>query len=257
MTTPPRTALSVNLNAVALLRNRRNVGWPSVVAMGRLALAAGAAGLTVHPRPDARHIRRSDLAPLKALIAEFDGAEFNIEGYPNSAFLDLVLEFQPDQVTFVPDDPAQATSDHGWDVEAEANLLTAALTQVQQAGLRSALFIDAEPQAAVAAWEVGADRVELYTGPYGAAQAAPARAQAELAKLAETAQVAASLGLNQDGARAPLGVNAGHDLTAENLPALKAAIPHLAEVSIGHGLTAHALKTGYSQGVTDFLEALK
>ena len=104
------TALSVNLNAVAFLRNRRDVGWPSVVEMGRLALNAGAAGITVHPRPDERHIRRSDLAPLKVLVAEFDGAEFNIEGYPDPAFLDLVLEYAPHQVTFVPDDPAQASA---------------------------------------------------------------------------------------------------------------------------------------------------
>ena len=250
------TALSVNLNAVAFLRNRRSVGWPSVTAMGRLALGAGAAGLTVHPRPDERHIRRSDLAPLKALVREFDGAEFNIEGYPDPAFLDLVLEFRPDQVTLVPDDPAQATSDHGWDVEANANLLTAALRQIRAAGMRSALFIEADPRVPVAAWEVGADRVELYTGPYGAASAAPAVAATELAKLGEAAQVAATVGLNQVEARPPLGVNAGHDLTAANLPALKVAIPHLAEVSIGHGLTAHALTTGYAQAVADFTQAL-
>lgn len=250
------TALSVNLNAVAFLRNRRDVGWPCVVDMGRLALQAGAAGLTVHPRPDERHIRRSDLAPLKALVAEFEGAEFNIEGYPDNAFLDLVLEYLPNQVTFVPDDPAQATSDHGWDIETHAALLTRAVGQVRSAGMRAALFIDADPAIPVAAWEVGADRVELYTGPYGAAHQDPKRAEAELNKLSETALVAATVGLNQANARPPLGVNAGHDLTAENLPALKSAIPHLAEVSIGHGLTAHALKTGYSQAVRDFTKAL-
>ena len=127
------TALSVNLNAVAYLRNRRSVLWPSVVEMGCIALQAGASGLTVHPRPDERHIRQSDLAPLKALVREFEGAEFNIEGYPDSAFLELILTYAPDQVTFVPDDPSQATSDHGWDVETHANLLSAALRQMRGA----------------------------------------------------------------------------------------------------------------------------
>ncbi len=250
------TALSVNLNAVAFLRNRRDVPWPSVVEMGRLALEAGAAGLTVHPRPDERHTRRSDLAPLKTLVAEFPGAEFNIEGYPDAAFLELVLEHQPHQVTFVPDDPSQATSDHGWDVDRHANLLSAALAPMREAGIRTSLFIDPDPEVPVAAWEIGADRVELYTGPYGASYGDAGTAQAELDKLSETAIVANTVGLNQAHARPPLGINAGHDLTAENLPALKAAIPSLDEVSIGHGLTAHALRIGYGQAVKDFLAAL-
>ena len=250
------TALSVNLNAVAFLRNRRDLPWPSMTEMGRAALEAGAAGLTVHPRPDERHTRRSDLRPLKTLVREFEGAEFNIEGYPDAAFLDLVLEHRPDQVTFVPDDPAQATSDHGWDVEKHANMLSAALKQMRQAGIRTSLFIDPDPTVPLPAWEVGADRVELYTGPYGGGHADQEIANRELHKLAETATVAATVGLNQTNARPPLGVNAGHDLTAENLPALKRAIPHLDEVSIGHGLTAHALRTGYGQAVKDFLKAL-
>lgn len=250
------TALSVNLNAVAYLRNRRDIPWPSVAEMGRLALSAGAAGLTVHPRPDERHTRRSDLRPLKDLVAEYPGTEFNIEGYPDAAFLDLVLEHKPHQVTFVPDDPAQATSDHGWDVEKHAKMLTAALKQMREAGIRTSLFIDPDPTVPVAAWEVGADRVELYTGPYGAAFADQESANRELHKLSETAQVASTVGLNQTDARPPLGVNAGHDLTAENLPRLKAAIPTLDEVSIGHGLTAHALRTGYAQAVRDFRAAL-
>lgn len=255
--TNSETALSVNLNAVAFLRNRRDVGWPSVVEIGRLALSAGASGLTVHPRPDERHIKRSDLAPLKTLVAEFENAEFNIEGYPDSNFLDLALEYKPHQVTFVPDDPSQSTSDHGWDIESNANLLSNALRQVRENGSRSALFIEADPTAPIAAWEVGADRVELYTGPYGASHSDPSQAMKELDKLAETGQVAATIGLNLTRSRPPLGVNAGHDLTADNLPALKSAIPHLAEVSIGHGLTAHALSSGYGQAVKDFIAALK
>lgn len=250
------TALSVNLNAVAFLRNRRDLPWPSVVEMGRLALEAGAAGLTVHPRPDERHTRRSDLAPLKALVAEFPGAEFNIEGYPDAAFLELVLEHSPHQVTFVPDDPSQATSDHGWDVERNAGLLADALKPMREARIRTSLFIDPDPEVPVTAWELGADRVELYTGPYGAAYRDAGTAKAELDKLAETALVASTVGLNQAHARPPLGINAGHDLTAENLGALKAAIPNLDEVSIGHGLTAHALRTGYGQAVKDFMAAL-
>lgn len=251
------TALSVNLNAVAFLRNRRDLPWPNVAEMGRLALSAGAAGLTVHPRPDERHIRRSDLAPLAALVNETPGAEFNMEGYPDQAFLDLVLRHRPTQATFVPDDPAQATSDHGWDVPANKELLTKACALMRAEGIRSALFINAEPEAAVAAWEVGADRVELYTGPYGSCFSNPQAANGELHKLSEAALTANTVGLNQQGVRPPLGVNAGHDLTAENLPALKRAIPFLDEVSIGHGLTAHALRTGYGQAVKDFVEALK
>ena len=250
------TALSVNINAVAYLRNRRDLPWPSPTHIGRLALEAGASGLTVHPRPDERHIRRSDLPPLKALVAEFKGAEFNIEGYPDTAFLDLVLAHHPHQVTFVPDAPTQATSDHGWDIEKHANLLTPALRQMRAAGIRTSLFIEADPLAPIHAWEVGADRVELYTGPYGSGYSNPEIAAQELDKLSQVAEIAATVGLNQDTDRPPLGLNAGHDLTAENLPALKRAIPHLDEVSIGHGLTAHALRTGYAQGVRDFLKAL-
>ena len=251
------TALSVNLNAIALLRNRRDLPWPDVVQLGQIALEAGAGGLTVHPRPDERHIRRDDLAPLAALVAEFPGAEFNMEGYPNEAFIDLVLHYRPTQATFVPDDPAQATSDHGWDIDANWELLSNTCKIMRTEGIRSALFIDGEADKPIAAWEVGADRVELYTGPYGACFQDKQAANAELHKLSEAALIANTVGLNQQRVRHPLGVNAGHDLTAANLPALKRAIPFLAEVSIGHGLTAHALHTGYHQAVKDFLEALK
>jgi pyridoxine 5-phosphate synthase len=239
------THLSVNLNAIALLRNRRDLPWPSVVGLGRIALEAGAHGLTVHPRPDERHIRRSDVTDISRLIvAEFPKRELNIEGYPDERFFDIVAEAEPDQATLVPDDPGQATSDHGWDVAENRELLRHAINRLRGLGVRVSLFIDAEPAPARAAAEIGADRVELYTGPYGAAHDDPPRAERELARLAEAAAAARE---------ATLGVNAGHDLTVANLPALVARIPFIAEVSIGHGITADALTYGMAESVRRYL----
>ncbi|MCT8999686.1 pyridoxine 5'-phosphate synthase [Chelativorans intermedius] len=241
--------LSVNLNAVAMLRNRRDLPWPSVTGLGRIALQAGAHGLTVHPRPDERHIRFSDLPAIRALIDDsFPDREFNVEGYPSEAFLRLVEENQPEQVTLVPDDPAQATSDHGWDFAAAAAFLGPVVKRLKRKGFRVSLFCNPDESEAGlrAARETGADRVELYTGPYGASHDDPERAERELDKLARTAEAAAALGL---------GVNAGHDLTVANLPALARRIPFLAEVSIGHGLTADALEHGMAATVRRFLDA--
>ncbi len=241
------TVLSVNLNAVAQLRNRRNLPWPNVVEMGRTALQAGAYGLTIHPRPDQRHIRFSDIEPLHALIEnEFPAAEFNIEGYPTEHFMELVFQTRPAQVTLVPDDPAQATSDHGWDFQSSHNFLAPLVAQLKADKMRVALFADPDPQQLKWAVDTGCDRVELYTGPYGATYADPVAAQRELDRLAETANAARELGLE---------VNAGHDLTVQNLPPLVRHIPHLAEVSIGHGLTAEALQCGMEQAVKRFLTA--
>lgn len=160
--------LSVNLNAIAMLRNRRDLPWPSVTGIGRIALAAGAHGLTVHPRPDERHTRHSDLPEIRALIDdEFPKAEFNIEGYPTEEFLALVEKHQPEQVTLVPDDPAQATSDHGWDFVGQADFLTPIVKRLKKGGFRVSLFSDPDPEGVSAARETGADRIELYTGPYG------------------------------------------------------------------------------------------
>ena len=154
--------LSVNLNAIAMLRNRRDLPWPSVEGIGRIALAAGAHGLTVHPRPDERHTRHADLPVLRALIDdEFPAAEFNIEGYPSDDFLDLVEKNQPDQVTLVPDDPAQATSDHGWDFARQADHLTPIVRRLKKGGFRVSLFADPDPAGMTAARDTGADRVEL------------------------------------------------------------------------------------------------
>lgn len=239
--------LSVNLNAVALLRNRRDLPWPSVTQLGRVALQAGAHGLTVHPRPDERHTRRSDLPELRALIDdEFPHAEFNIEGYPDEAFLRLVELNQPDQVTLVPDDPAQPTSDHGWAFEEQFDFLEPIVKRLKKDGFRVSLFANPEVAGMEAAKATGADRIELYTGPYGGCELGSEKAASELDLLGKAAEAALALGLD---------VNAGHDLTVANLPALAQRIPHLVEVSIGHGLTADALEYGMPETVRRFLGA--
>jgi len=242
--------LSVNLNAIALLRNRRDLPWPSVTALGRIALEAGAHGLTVHPRPDQRHVRFTDLPEIRALIDDsFPQAEFNIEGYPTGDFLALVEATEPEQVTLVPDDPEQPTSDHGWDFVANRDMLKAIVARLKKTGARISLFCDpdAAPEQIQAAKETGADRIELYTGPYGGCYDDPKKAAEQVDLLGRTADAAHVLGL---------GVNAGHDLTVDNLPALVTRIPFLSEVSIGHGLTADALEHGMGGAVKRFLGAL-
>lgn len=243
-----KTQLSVNLNAVAQLRNRRELPWPSVVGMGRIALQNGAHGLTVHPRPDQRHTRFTDVADLRALLdSEFPGCEFNVEGYPTEDFLELVERNRPDQVTLVPDDPAQATSDHGWDFRLHSNFLKPLVSRLHSAGMRVSIFSDADVDQVQWAAETGLDRIELYTGPYGATYASDTEQQKQIDLLGNTADKALSMGI---------GVNAGHDLTVENLPPLIARIPQLAEVSIGHALTADALEYGMAGTVKRFLSSL-
>lgn len=244
------TALSVNLNAVAQLRNRRNLPWPSVTGMARIVLDAGASGITIHPRPDERHIRRTDVFDLAALLrGEYPGAEFNIEGYPSADFFDLVDAAEPQQVTLVPDDPGQATSDHGWDFKKDSAFLVDAVGRLTKPGRRISLFCDPDAgvEGAQAAKATGADRIELYTGPYGGCFDNADQAGLELAKLAETARAAHASGL---------GVNAGHDLTLANLAAFQAAVPGVEEVSIGHGLTADALILGFEQAVRQYRAVL-
>jgi len=244
------TLLSVNLNAVAQLRNRRDLPWPSVTGIARVVLEAGAAGITVHPRPDERHIRRGDVFDLSGLLrADYPQAEFNIEGYPSEDFLALIEAVEPQQVTLVPDDPAQATSDHGWDFEGKGNFLTSVVQRLKRPGRRISLFCDpdAGERGVAAARATGADRIELFTGPYGACHDDPARAGRELASLAATAAAAHAAGL---------GVNAGHDLTLANLPAFQAAVPGVAEVSIGHGLTADALLMGFAEATRRYVAVL-
>jgi len=238
--------LSVNLNAVAHLRNRRDIGWPSVAHIGRISLDAGAAGLTVHPRPDERHIRRTDVFELKQLLDSFPDAEYNIEGYPGEPFLELVETARPDQVTLVPDDPAQNTSDHGWDIGTHEAFLRKTVARLHAADIRVSVFIDENPELPAQAKAIGADRVELYTGPYGAAHGT-VNANAHLAQLAETARAARALGL---------GINVGHDLTLANLPAFVVAMPDFEEASIGHGITSDALEIGFPEAVRRYCAVL-
>ncbi|MDC0656921.1 pyridoxine 5'-phosphate synthase [Leisingera sp. SS27] len=246
------TLLSVNVNAVAYLRNRRDVPWPNLIDISRAILQAGAHGITVHPRPDERHIRFSDLPALSRLIAEeFPKAEFNIEGYPTRHFIDLVLENKPHQVTLVPDTPEQSTSDHGWDFAADGEMLLPIAEEFKAAGIRVSYFVDANPNDPVMALQAGADRIEFYTGPY-ADQTDPDATARELDMLRQTADAARALGTEGNS----LMMNAGHDLTVENLPGLRQAIPDLAEVSIGHGLTADALMLGFPEAVRRYLRVL-
>ena len=242
------TKLSVNLNKVALLRNQRDVGYPSVTAMAELVIAAGAHGITVHPRPDERHIRRSDVLELDALLQQsrYSAIEFNIEGNPTPEFLELIDAIAPQQVTLVPDSPEQRTSDHGWDFELSSERLESIIPSLQAQGVRVSLFVDPLEAAVRGARAVGADRIELYTEPYAAAFAGGDFEQV-LADYAHCAAVADDLGL---------GVNAGHDLTIENTAVLRAAIANLAEVSIGHAITADALAMGFPAAVRAYLEAL-
>lgn len=247
MNTPARTALSVNVNKVALLRNTRHLGIPSVTRAATLCLQAGAQGITVHPRPDARHIRAHDVRELHELLKAWPDAEFNIEGNPFHNLMDFVRELKPDQCTFVPDSEGQFTSDHGWNLRADAERVKPLVAEAKALGVRVSLFMDADPAAMPLAKAVGADRVELYTEPYAAAWGTP-RQQAVVAQFAAAA--AAAL-------RAGLGVNAGHDLNRDNLADFLRAVPGVQEVSIGHALIADALELGYAQTVRDYLAAIE
>ena len=243
------TALSVNLNKVALLRNQRDLTYPSVPEMARIAIAAGAAGITVHPRPDERHIRRADVRELSGLLkAEYAGSvEFNIEGYPSDDFLALIEETRPDQVTLVPDAPDQNTSDHGWDVVAARDQLLHCIPRIKQTGARISLFLDDDPALPDAVAAVGADRIELYTGPYHHAFMQGRGAEA-IERFVATAEAASAAGL---------GVNAGHDLNLDNLGGFLAAIPWVDEVSIGHAITADALKWGMAETVRRYVHLIE
>ncbi len=239
--------LSVNLNAVAVLRNRRNLPWPSIKNIGHIALAAGAAGLTVHPRPDERHIRFADLPDIYGLIKNtFPTAEFNIEGYPSDKFLDIAKNYA-DQITLVPDDPDQSTSDHGWNFAHDAEFLAPIIQHLKKRKIRVSLFANPTIDGLDIAKAIGADRVEFYTGPYGGALQDKATQDQELNKLVLAAKRAKEL---------QLGMNAGHDLTLVNLPALVKNIPWLDEVSIGHGLIADALEYGMHETVQRFIRLL-
>lgn len=246
-----RTALSVNLNKVALVRNTRHLGIPSVTRAATLCLQAGAAGITVHPRPDARHIRAEDVRDLAALLKAWPDREFNVEGNPFHNLMDCVADLRErqlpvHQVTFVPDGEDQFTSDHGWRFPEDAERLRPCIAQAHALGLRVSLFMDADPVAMQAAKDVGADRIELYTEPYAAAWGGAGQA-AQLARFAAAAQAALDAGL---------GVNAGHDLNRDNLAAFVQQVPGVREVSIGHALIADALELGYAATVEAYLRCL-
>jgi pyridoxine 5-phosphate synthase len=233
-----RCALSVNVNKVALLRNTRHLGIPSVLRAATLCLEAGAQGLTVHPRPDARHIRASDVGELAQLMKQWPQAEFNIEGNPFDNLMDFVREHRPHQATFVPDAPGQFTSDHGFAV-AELERVAPLVREAQALGVRVSLFMDPDPPAMARVAAIGADRIELYTEPYAAAHGTPQQA-AQLARFAAAARAAQAAGL---------GVNAGHDLNQANLADFLRAVPGVLEVSIGHALIADALEIGLPETV--------
>jgi pyridoxine 5-phosphate synthase len=241
------TLLSVNVNKVALVRNTRHLGIPSVTRAATACLQAGAHGITVHPRPDARHIRAEDVRELHALLkASWPRAEFNIEGNPFHNLMDFVRELRPQQCTFVPDSEGQFTSDHGWNLQADGERVKPLIAEAKALGVRVSLFMDADASAMKLARAVGADRVELYTEPYAAAWGHGGQQQ-QLRLFAEAARAAQAEGL---------GVNAGHDLNRDNLPEFVRAVPHLLEVSIGHALIADALELGYAETVRQYLQAI-
>ena len=241
------TALSVNLNKIALVRNTRALGIPSVVKFAAIALEAGADGITVHPRPDGRHVRGEDVGELAALLSRWPATEFNIEGNPLHQLMDYVRQVRPQQCTFVPDETGAFTSDHGWDLARDGERLRPLIEEARGLGVRVSLFMDPEPQAMALARRLGADRVELYTEPYALAFGRPAQARA-LARYRAAAEAAQAVGL---------GVNAGHDLNRDNLPSFLSAVPGVLEVSIGHALTADALEFGMAATVRMYLAAIR
>ncbi len=240
-------ALSVNVNKIATLRNARGGDRPNVVHAARTCIAAGCHGITVHPRPDGRHIRYADVHDLAEMLADYDGIEFNIEGYPSPAFLDLVCKVKPTQCTLVPDPPDVLTSNAGWDLAGDVGGLSDALTRLRGQRIRTSLFLDPDMNQVNGARESGTDRIELYTERYartfGGAEQEPV-----IADYRNAAREARRLGL---------GVNAGHDLDLDNLPYFVAQVPGLIEVSIGHALICDALYRGLDATVEAYLAALE
>ena len=251
-TPPSQTALSVNVNKVALLRNTRHLGIPDVVRAARLCLEAGAQGITVHPRPDERHIRSDDVYEIAAMMKDWPDREFNIEGNPLQNLMHFVRDLTArglplHQCTFVPDSEDQFTSDHGWSFPADADRLAPLIEAAHDRGVRVSLFMDPLPEAMAAAKAVGADRVEFYTETYARAWGTAEKEHA-LSHFTLAAQAAHAAGL---------GVNAGHDLNRDNLTEFLKAVPGVREVSIGHALVADALELGYAATVKDYLHCIE
>lgn len=236
-----KTKLSVNINKIATIRNARGGNNPDILKVAKDCEAFGADGITVHPRPDERHIRRADVPALQAILR----TEFNIEGYPSQEFMDLVLRVRPSQVTLVPDKPDQITSNSGWDTEREQIFLRDILNDLRAAGIRSSIFIDANPRMAEFAAKAGADRVELYTEPY--AKGYPNNPEAAIAPFLETAKRVKQLGI---------GLNAGHDLSLENLKYFTDVITWVDEVSIGHALVCDAIYLGLEKTIEAYQKCL-
>ena len=246
-----KTALSVNVNKVALLRNTRHLGIPDVVRAARLCLEAGASGITVHPRPDERHIRSADVFEIAAMMKDWPDREFNIEGNPFQNLMGFVHDLSArglpvHQCTFVPDSEDQFTSDHGWSFPQDAERLQPLIEQAHARGVRVSLFMDPIPETMAAAKAVGADRVEFYTETYASAFTTPQKLKA-LSRFTLSARAAAAI---------DLGVNAGHDLNRDNLTEFLKAVPGVLEVSIGHALVADALELGYAATVHDYLRCI-
>lgn len=236
------TRLSVNINKIALLRNSRNGQLPDLIQVATDCEKFGAQGITVHPRPDQRHIRFDDLPALKKIVT----TELNIEGYPSDEFMSLVIETQPSQVTLVPDPPGALTSDHGWDTKTDAVFLKEVIRLFKNHGIRTSLFVDADIKSVQGALEVGADRIELYTGIY-------AHQFSENKEMAVRPHTLAAL----EAQRLGIGVNAGHDLNLHNLRHYKSGVVDLLEVSIGHALICDAIYLGLKQTIQLYLDQLK
>jgi pyridoxine 5-phosphate synthase len=241
------TALSVNVNKVALVRNTRHVGYPSVTRATELCLKAGAAGITVHPRPDERHIRKNDVYEIAEMMRLWPDREYNIEGNPFHNLMDFIRAVKPHQATFVPDSESQSTSDHGWQFPQDAARLKPLIEECRALGVRVSLFMDPVPEQMAACKAVGADRVELYTETWASAFGSASQGKV-LAQFKATAEAARDAGM---------GINAGHDLTQANLKSFIEAIPFVAEVSIGHAFVSDALEVGYSEAVKAYLAALQ
>ena len=242
MTKKPHTRLSVNINKIATLRNARGENRPSVEQVACDCQAFGAEGITVHPRPDERHIRRADVYALRPLVK----VEFNIEGYPAPEFLDLVLKVRPEQVTLVPDAADALTSSAGWDVAPNFEFLTSVVERLKAHGIRSSIFVGTDIDNIRAAADTGTDRIELYTKPY--ADLYHKDREAAVAPFVEASRAAHNLGL---------GINAGHDLDLDNLAYFHASLPYLHEVSIGHALVCDALYLGLEETIHSYLAALR
>jgi pyridoxine 5-phosphate synthase len=234
--------LSVNINKIALIRNSRGANFPNLFEVAKDCEIFGAEGITVHPRPDERHIKYSDIEPLKALVK----TEFNVEGNPTDKFMELVLKYCPHQATLVPDAVTALTSDSGWDTTVHAEFLSDVIQQLKEKNIRVSIFVDPDPKQVEGAKRVGAERIEFYTGPY--AKGFKENPEEAIAPYVEAAIVANEIGI---------GINAGHDLNLDNLPYFKKNIPNLLEVSIGHALVVDSLYYGLHNTIQMYLNCLK